>query len=537
MSKIKFNFDKNDILGYMSDKFNLKSDKFKFSKNSNKEDDKDNNKKDKEDNEKIENLTSLNTKSKAIEKNLIKKTSLIVIGLPVLIFFIAVFWNMYKILNKESVRQISKKAEEKENFNLKVNDTFKWRILKDQEIKTLGTKIVKLKTSLKKDMNNTVALVSKKIDENNKFIKDQIGDLKQIVTESDNNVNKNLLLIKQRQDLLEKKINNQSKIFNKKIKAIKSSKEDFSNISLPKLPPLKFSKSVSTIKGKNKQNIKYAKYAKTVAKKPTKTVVYNIESSKVDMNTINYSTLPKENNSSNQSKLPTFTLMPGFAKGVLLNGGEVPAMLSGAKEPTPIFIRLTGNELIANDANVNIDGCLIEATASGDLSKQSVEIRLSRISCNLSDMDGNKYKIDQKIEGWVFGENGAYGVPGRLVTREGQIIKAGLPLTLVESMINGLNAAISKSTSGGTSLLGTTSSSSNGVGVGALQGVSTGTNAVLKKFSDYYLKMLDVLNPTISIRAGREVVIGFKGGETLKVTKYKPINTAYFLDNSFGDMK
>ena len=428
-------------------------------------------------------------------------------------------------MENQSNRKISKKIEKKEDFDLKVDQAFKWRVLKDQEIKGLSHEITTVRTTLKKDMNTTINIVSKKIDESNKFVENQVEKLKNIVNTAQQATAENIKAIKSKQVELEKKIAN--------VRVSKNNSGSFSDISLPKLPPLKQYKKTKE-NNKIKKTDNKDKVAK-VKKEEIPQVQYETEVADVSEDNINYTTIDvnQSDKANKKNKLPTFTLMPGFVKGVLVNGGEVPAMLNGTSEPTPIFIRITGDELIANDDSVNIDGCLIIATAKGDLSKKAVDIRLSKMSCNLSDLDGNRYKLSQPIEGWVFGENGDYGVPGRLVSRETDIIKAGIPLSMVEAMINGLNNAISNSTSNGTTIVGSTTNPT--VSNGALQGVSTGSNAVLKKFSDYYLKMLEVLNPSISIRAGRKVVIAFKGGETLKLEKYKPITTSYFDDNSIEE--
>ena len=224
--------------------------------------------------------------------------------------------------------------------------------------------------------------------------------------------------------------------------------------------------------------------------------------------------------------------MPGFVKGVLVSGAKVGAFFDAKNEPAPLFIRITGDQLIANDDSVNIDGCLLLATGKGDLSKMAVDIRLSKLSCNLSDLDGNHYKIEQAVQGWVFSENGEWGVPGRLITRESKILKAGIPLSLVEGMINTLNNVLNKeytNTIGGANYYALSPTQ------GMSAGVNQGTQKVLQKFSNYYLKMLDALNPVIEIRAGREVVVAFKGGEQIKLQKYEPIETDYFANMEFED--
>ncbi len=509
MAKIQFDFTKNDMYNYISDRFKLKTNKLK------KENKKNNEEKDLD----LENLTSMSTKSKQIEKNIIRKSTFLIIILPLTIFFIMVFYHTYQIINKQGHREIPKNIEKDENFTLQVNNAFKWRVIKDQEIQDLSHKIVITQTNIKKDMNKTINTVSKKIDESNNFVKKQVQELKNVIENTQEVTSENIKAIRKKQVQLEKKITEVAKH--------KEKNNDFANISLPSLPPLKNYKK--TQNANNKLVEKNGKVKKSSEQKK-QIIQYEIETASVGQNTINYSTINLKKKQKKKSNLPTFTLMPGFVKGVLINGGEVPAMLNGSSEPTPIFIRLTGNELIANDDSVNIDGCLVLATAKGDLSKQAVDIRLSKISCTLSDLYGNKYKLSQKVEGWVFGENGSYGIPGRLISRAGKIIKAGLPLSMVEAMINGLNNAISNSINKGSTLLG--SSTTPTLSSGVMQGVNNGSSAVLKKFSDYYLKMLEVLNPSISIRAGRKVVIAFKGGETLKLTKYKPMTTSYFDNNS-----
>lgn len=512
MAKIKFDFTKNDMYDYLSNRFKLKTPK--------------SNKKEqiqKDDKEiELENLTSMSTKSKQIERNITKKATLLILIVPILIFFIVVLYKTYRVIQNQSNRKIPKKIEKEANFDLKVDQAFKWRVLKDQEVNNLSHKIVIVQKNIKKDMNKTINMVSKKIDESNNFVKKQVQDLKNVIQNTQEVTSENIKAIRKKQVQLEKKITDASRV-----SSYKEKNKDFANISLPKLPPLKNYKKTQSV---NNENVKKNDKVKKGSEQKKQVIQYETESASVEQNTINYSTINLKKKQKKKSNLPTFTLMPGFVKGVLINGGEVPAMLDGSSEPTPIFIRLTGDELIANDDSMNIDGCLVLATAKGDLSKQAVDIRLSKISCNLSDLYGNKYKLSQKIEGWVFGENGSYGIPGRLISRAGKIIKAGLPLSMVEAMINGLNNAISNSLNKGSTLIGSNTSPTPSAGV--MQGINNGSNAVLKKFSDYYLKMLEILNPSISIRAGRKVVIAFKGGETLKLKKYKPITTSYFDNNS-----
>lgn len=441
------------------------------------------------------------------EKFFKRRIMLIVIIAPVLFFILKTIYDA-KLIYDEMVRQeqLAKlNANKKNNFDLKLDSDYAWKVLKDKEITEIKSNISKLHEKF----DNTTKAIKSDINASFAQIKEFIqNSQKRMASKNSEQIN----LIKTE---LEKKINSI------KVPSIQTQK----NISLTNLPPLpklntlnKYEQDKKDLNSSKKVNLKIAKRKK---KKEKIRVSYTVKEYEIKISTSSFSSLNSQKNKKQEDKLPSFTLMPGFARGVLVNGGQIPAILNGKKEPVPIFIRLIDNELIANDDSVTVDGCLIRATAKGDLSKQAVDILLSEISCNLIDDLGNRYKIVQPIQGWVFDEMGSYGVSGRLVTRESKILKAGIPLALVEGMINSISNISSNS-------LITTQDGQKIFGTGFLTATQTTTEQILKKFTDYYVQMLDALNPVIEIRPGRRVTIAFKGGEQLKLTKYEPINTNYF---------
>jgi len=74
MAKIKFDFNKNDMYNYLSDRFKMKTPK-KSKQESNET------KKRNKDEAELENLTTMRTKSKKIEKNIIRKATLLIINI------------------------------------------------------------------------------------------------------------------------------------------------------------------------------------------------------------------------------------------------------------------------------------------------------------------------------------------------------------------------------------------------------------------------------------------------------------------------
>lgn len=529
-----FNLDMEDVTEYITNKTNFKlPDSLKM------EDDTDSNATTKE-------LHSLNAQSEKLEKHINKRLITLLIAIPLILFFMIVTYKAYILYTSSNVRY-SPKIPKVEKLGLTVNSDLKWKLLKDEETTNLADNITLLKSEIKRDLNNTLFKVDKKIVQNTKMMQEQF----KIVQESIKNSNELMILklsgIGDVQDKLTKKLEMQKKELLVKIKTntqkvIYLDSNNSKNKNMPPLPPLRkriYSKSnqVSKKISANEQN-------QTITNENTNAVATNgslkleekIEYESVEeiitQNSVDYSSLmtyEDKNTTQENIPMPKFKLMTGFVKGTLLNGAEVPAILDGAGESVPIYISIDSDQLIANKGTANIEGCIVLATAKGELSKHSVNLRLSSISCNIVDLDGNSYEINQKVQGWVLSENGSYDIDGRVVSREKDIIKAGLPLTIVESMVGALAAAMSGENQ---SFLAPTENQSilAAMGRGAGTSASKSTEKILGKFSEYYLKMIESLTPTISIRAGRKVTIAFKGGESLQMKKYDPVNISYFQD-------
>ncbi|PCI30919.1 MAG: hypothetical protein COB67_00245 [SAR324 cluster bacterium] len=260
-------------------------------------------------------------------------------------------------------------------------------------------------------------------------------------------------------------------------------------------------------------------------------VVEAISFSDIDGSTLDF----LESNDQNKS-LIEFILQAGFAKGRIITGTISPTSIVSSEGqenlPEPVFISMMSPLKIANGFYEDISDCLIRGVAKGDFSTGRAKIRLEELSCSMETIDGEMYYIHQKVEGWVFGEDGYFGAKGRLITKEGQIVSKALPLGMLEGLIGALTQSPQLLVPGAT---GTTSGSSV-VQQGAIQGFSSGSTKVIEKISDYYIKLLNSLNPTVEVRAGRVVTIGFRGGEKIKVQPYKSFNIGAFSDLKKGDI-
>lgn len=230
------------------------------------------------------------------------------------------------------------------------------------------------------------------------------------------------------------------------------------------------------------------------------------------------------------SKKPYY-LLPGLSKATLHTGFRAPTLTVGAQNTQPVYMSVDSQVAAPNDTNIDIQDCTVMGTSRGNLSTGRAEIRLDELNCVLTYKNGKQARISEKINGWVYGEDGMFGLKGRLVSSEGRILKSAIPISMIQALIGALSQAGSTAStvvSGGA--LGAVSSTTTAGGVdglrdGALQGASSGMNKSLSKIVDYYIGMLKELNPSIEVLGGRnDLSILFKGGAEMKEQDFEPLN-------------
>ena len=135
-------------------------------------------------------------------------------------------------------------------------------------------------------------------------------------------------------------------------------------------------------------------------------------------------------------------------------------------------------------------------------------IRTEQLSC--VDKDGKA--IDIAIKGWIAGEDGKAGIRGRLVSKQGAVLKNALISGVLSGLGQGFTTAATATT---TTALGTVSSVSNGKQLQSALG--SGAGNAFDRLAQYYIKLADKMFPVIEVDAGRrgDVVLlkGFTIGE------------------------
>lgn len=237
------------------------------------------------------------------------------------------------------------------------------------------------------------------------------------------------------------------------------------------------------------------------------------------------------NGKDGKDKKPYF-MMSGLAKATLHTGFRAPTLSVGENNTQPVYMSVDSQVVTANDDNIDIEDCTVMGTSRGNLNSGRAEIRLSELNCVVHYKNGKRGRISEKVNGWVYGEDGVFGLKGRLVSSEGKVLESAMPIAMIQALIGSLSQlgqtsqqVSSLGLSGGT-LTGTTSiPSADQMKNGALQGFSQSMNQSLSQVVDYYISILKEMNPAIEILGGRNrLTILFKGGEEMKENDYEPVN-------------
>lgn len=205
-----------------------------------------------------------------------------------------------------------------------------------------------------------------------------------------------------------------------------------------------------------------------------------------------------KNGSGINSKKP-FLPTGAITKARLLNGIYAPTMTKAKSNPLPVLMRMVDLSIIPNRKKFNIKECFILGEGFGELSSERVHVRLTDLSCVTKQ---NKI-IDLGLKGFVAGEDGATGISGKVVSKQG----AMLGRTIIAGFLQGVGQSMATANqSVQTSALGTTTTATDlSASVVAKSGAFAGGAKAAEKLADFYLKMADSIEPVIEVSGGRLV--------------------------------
>lgn len=193
-------------------------------------------------------------------------------------------------------------------------------------------------------------------------------------------------------------------------------------------------------------------------------------------------------------KVESFLPAGSFAKVVLLSGIDAPTGGQASSQALPVVMRVKSFARLPNYYRTNLKECFITANGYGDAASERAFIRTSKMSCVMT--NGNAFEVD--IKGHLSGEDGSFGMRGKVVSKQGALIWRGF----MAGVFGGIGTSIAEQnrivqTSG----LGTVTTVDPAKAV--QNGFATGVSTAANKVADFWIAQANQIFPVIEISAGR----------------------------------
>ncbi|MBP6103941.1 MAG: TraB/VirB10 family protein [Gammaproteobacteria bacterium] len=196
-----------------------------------------------------------------------------------------------------------------------------------------------------------------------------------------------------------------------------------------------------------------------------------------------------------------------FAQAVLLGGVDASTSVQAASDPRPILLRLTHPGTLPRQFKSDLAGCHVLAASYGDLSSERVFMRLEKMTC-VERKTGEV--LEMSIQGYVAGEDGRAGIRGIVVDKAGAHMR--------NAMVGGFFSSIGKFLGQNRSPLlfspktGMVQQNAPDAADIFKQSAGQGLGGALDKYSDFFIKRAEQMQPVIQVAAGRKVDIVFSQG-------------------------
>lgn len=196
--------------------------------------------------------------------------------------------------------------------------------------------------------------------------------------------------------------------------------------------------------------------------------------------------------------------------GVLLTGMDAPTSAVAQKNPIPAVLRIKREAVLPNYASIDVRECFAVIGGWGQLATHRAMMRSEALSCVRH--DGNV--IETKLEAYIVGTDGKAGIPGTLVSKQGQMIAQ----TLLAGTLGGIGQALNRSRVPSLNIDPMQDRSlyqSESVSSIAQSGVAGGIGSATNMIAKFYLDMAKETFPVVEVPAGEAVTIVVTRGSML----------------------
>jgi conjugal transfer pilus assembly protein TraB len=221
---------------------------------------------------------------------------------------------------------------------------------------------------------------------------------------------------------------------------------------------------------------------------------------KSGIRTISYSTTESEYDLDEN-----FIFASTYARCVLVGSVTVSAGIGSSSNPQPVLLRITDSGNLPDKVKGFLKDAMVIGAAYGELSSESVVIRLERIV----KIDGKRgIGMDIPVQGYVAGETGDSRIRGLVIDRAGAVVRTAA----VGGFFSGVGDYITAAGRQGVTFepnSGLAQFSPQSGSKMLQQGASKGIGNAVEKYADFYIKRAEQLQPVIKIDGGRKLTIVF----------------------------
>ena len=225
-----------------------------------------------------------------------------------------------------------------------------------------------------------------------------------------------------------------------------------------------------------------------------------------------------------------FIFATTYARCVLLGSVTVSAGVGASSNPQPVLLRLTDAGNLPNNVRGFLKDAVVIGAAYGELSSESVVIRLERIV--KIDKNG-KIGMDIPVKGYVAGENGDSRIRGVVIDRAGMVVRRAA----IGGFLSGVAEFVTRSNTNSNVTFepnsGLAKFSPQAGSKMLEQGASKGIGNAVEKYADFYIKRAEQLQPVIQIDGGRKLTIVFTESVKASTVNMKKVRKNLLSKNLF----